>query len=209
MRTGNAAVETPFTEMETGPSEAERAERDLLALAGADAFEALEAAIDPGLVALDSGSMIRTQDGEAPLEALAPGDFVATLDDGLVRVVTVEPVESPGDAPVILPEGAFGATRSAAFGPMRRIFYRGGAADLLFGAGEVLIEARDLPPGFGARGGDWALRGGAIALTLSRPALIWSDGVLTETGASPAFAAPRPVLRPMEAAALLSFASRR
>ena len=47
------------------------------------------------------------------------------------------------------------------------------------------------------------------ALTLDAGALIWIDGVIVESGRAPDFAAARPVLKPMEAVALMSFASRR
>ncbi|MEO1614018.1 MAG: Hint domain-containing protein, partial [Pseudomonadota bacterium] len=195
MRAGNAA-KAPFVEpWEDGPSEAERAERDLMAAM----FDGLTP--DLALAALSSAVMIRTPAGEAPIAELAPGDEVETLDDGSMRILALDPVDAPEAAPVILPRGAFGATRDGAFGPQRRIFHRSGAADLLFGAPEVLIEAADLPPATGARPGEWNETGPAYALTLERPALIWANGVITESGPAPAFAAVRPVLRPMEAAA--------
>ncbi|MEL7465807.1 MAG: Hint domain-containing protein [Pseudomonadota bacterium] len=200
--------------MRGGVSEAERAERDLLGLiegddgAPADASSA-EAVRAAARSALAFGAMIRTLGGEAPVETLAPGDLVETLEDGPVAVVAVDPLPTPGEAPVIAPEGAFGAVRATAFGPDRRIFWRGGAADLLFGAPEVLIRAADLPSASGACRGVWSAVGAAFALRLERPALIWTNGVLTESAPAPAFAAQRPVLKPMEASALLSFTQRR
>ena len=202
MRAGNLAIETEWRSPPEAISEAERAERDILAWVEEVSIP------DPALLAIAFGVFVRTPGGAIPLRELRPGDQVDTLDDGPLRILAIEKIAPPNEPPVVLNIGAFGAENRAIFGPKRRLYYRGGAADLLFGAPEVLVEAAHLPCFAGATRGEWPPERDVFALEMEAPALIWIDGVLTETGPAPVFAASRPVLKPMEAAALLSYARR-
>ncbi len=94
-----------------------------------------------------AGTLIRTPDGDCPVESLSPGDLVETKDDGHrpVRWVGGRTVPAQGDlAPVRIRAGTFGPHEDLYVSPQHRILVQDSLAELLFGEGEVLIAAKDL-----------------------------------------------------------------
>ncbi len=111
---------------------------------------------DTGFVTVDTvpcfvaGTRIMTDRGEVPVERLAPGDLVRTLDDGLqpLRWVGRRTVAAEGRmAPIRIAAGAIGNHREIRLSPQHRVLMQTGLAELLFGAGEVLVAAKDLVNG--------------------------------------------------------------
>ena len=93
------------------------------------------------------GTMIATPDGEVPVEKLAPGDLVLTRDDGPqpVRWAGDRVVAAQGDlAPIRIQAGAFGDHRQLMVSPQHRVLLQDEMAELMFGATEVLVAAKDL-----------------------------------------------------------------
>jgi len=102
-----------------------------------------------------AGTRILTARGEVPVETLAPGDLVMTLDDGLqpLRWTGRRTVLATGPlAPVRLNAGTFGRHRTLWLSPQHRVLIRDPRAELLFGEAEVLVAARDLINGTSVQG---------------------------------------------------------
>ncbi|MEM9549584.1 MAG: Hint domain-containing protein [Pseudomonadota bacterium] len=109
--------------------------------------------IDTGFVTASAvpcfvaGTLIRTPDGEVPIEDLAPGDLVETRDDGPcpIRWIGSRRVQARGDlAPIHIGAGALGPHGDVHVSPQHRILLQNSLAQLLFGEDEVLVAARDL-----------------------------------------------------------------
>lgn len=108
---------------------------------------------DVGLVNVSSipcfvtGTLIRTPDGDTPVERLGLGQLVDTRDGGPqpLRWIGRRTVHAEGDfAPIHIRAGTFGAHRDLLVSPQHRILVRDSLAELLFGEEEVLISAKDL-----------------------------------------------------------------
>lgn len=97
-----------------------------------------------------AGTMVATPDGHRPVEQIAAGDRVLTLDDGAkpVRWTGRRRVPASGSlTPVRIKAGAFGSHDDLVVSPQHRILFRGGAAEMLFGETEVLVPAGYLVDG--------------------------------------------------------------
>lgn len=94
-----------------------------------------------------AGTLIRTPQGEIPVEEIEPGQLVETQDDGAcpVRWAGQRTVPAQGDfAPIRIRGGTFGPHRTLLVSPQHRVLVRDSLAELLFGEGEVLVAAKDL-----------------------------------------------------------------
>lgn len=93
------------------------------------------------------GTQILTETGEMPIDEIAAGDLVETIDDGLqpVRWIGHSRVSTRDrHAPVLFRRGALGNDRDIRVSPQHRMLITDSWADLLFGDNEVLIKAKDL-----------------------------------------------------------------
>jgi len=102
---------------------------------------------DTGVACFTAGTMIDTPNGPRLIETLAEGDLVATLDNGTqqVRWIGVRTVAGHGaHAPICISKGTLGAQTDILVSPLHRILLGGWRAELLFGADEVLVAAKDL-----------------------------------------------------------------
>jgi hypothetical protein len=142
-----------------------------------------------GIVTLNSipcfvaGTLIRTPEGERPVEALRPGDLVLTLDDGPqpLRWAGRRSVPAEGRfAPIRIGAGTFGPHRTLLVSPQHRVLIRDSLADLLFGEREVLVAAKDL-----VNGRSVTVREGGMVeyvhLLFDRHQVVFSDGLATES----------------------------
>ncbi len=132
---------------------------------------------------LVAGTLVLTPGGPVPVEALAPGDLVLTLDDGPqpLRWCGHRRVKAQGaDAPVRIAAGTFGAHGRLLVSPRHRILVRDPMAGLLFGEDEVLVAARDLVDGRRI-----TLRNGGTVdyhhLLFDRHQVIFAAGLATES----------------------------
>ncbi len=94
-----------------------------------------------------AGTLIRTPEGQKPVESLRPGDLVTTKDDGNqpIRWAGARTVPATGDlAPVHIRADTFGRHDDLYVSPQHRILIQDSLAELLFGEGEVLVAAKDL-----------------------------------------------------------------
>lgn len=100
-----------------------------------------------GPACFTAGTRIRVPGGEVPIETLAPGDLVETLDHGAqpVRWIGRTTVAGAGDrAPVHIAAGALGNGRALKVSPQHRMLVTGWKAEVLFGEAEVLVAARHM-----------------------------------------------------------------
>ncbi|MDZ4094565.1 MAG: Hint domain-containing protein, partial [Paracoccaceae bacterium] len=105
-------------------------------------------------VCFAAGTRISTPAGTRPVEALRPNDLVLTLDHGPqpVRWIAARRVAGTGDmAPVVFEPGAIGNLRKLRVSPQHKMLVDGSWAELLFGAGQVLVAARHLINGHSVR----------------------------------------------------------
>lgn len=99
------------------------------------------------IVCFARGSMILTDQGEAPVESLQAGDSVLTKDRGAqpVRWIGSRRVAGKGNfAPIRIKAGALDNDRDLLVSPQHRMLLDGWKAELLFGETEVLVAATHL-----------------------------------------------------------------
>lgn len=129
------------------------------------------------------GTMIRTPDGERPIEVLVPGDLIETRDHGPqpLRWVGSRSVAATGQfAPVVIEAGTFGFHRRLVISPQHRVLLTHWMAELMFGEDEVLVAAKDLVNECSI----WIREGGAVEyfhLLFDTHQIVWSEGLETES----------------------------
>lgn len=130
-----------------------------------------------------AGTLIRTPEGEVPVEMLMPGMMVDTLDDGPqpLRWIGQRRVAATGAlAPIRIRRGAFGNHEELLVSPQHRVLVRDAKAEMLFGEKEVLVAAKDLVDGRSVRrqpGGEVCY----VHLLFDRHQILWSGGLATES----------------------------
>ncbi|MFQ6550529.1 Hint domain-containing protein [Aestuariibius sp. 2305UL40-4] len=99
------------------------------------------------VVCFARGTLIRTPDGDRPVEDLVAGDLVETMDDGAkpIRWIGSRIVAAEGSlAPIRIEAGAIGNTRPLTVSPQHRVLLMGWQAELYYGHEEVLVSAKHL-----------------------------------------------------------------
>ncbi len=144
---------------------------------------------DTGIVTITSipcfvaGTLIRTPDGDRPVESLKPGDLVMTYDDGPqpLRWIGRRVVPAEGKlAPIKIRRGTFGKHGTLLVSPQHRILVRDVLAELLFAERDVLVKARDLVNGGSVK----IMEGGEVEyihLLFDTHQVIFSEGLATES----------------------------
>jgi len=131
-----------------------------------------------------AGTLIDTPRGPVPVEMLRPGDRVLTRDHGAqpLRWVGVSTRRAAGpDAPVRIGAGVLGPHAALELSPNHRVMIADAGAELLFGAHEVLMRARDLAgqPGIERREDGRALR--YVHLLFDRHEIVCGNGLWSES----------------------------
>lgn len=94
-----------------------------------------------------AGTLIKTECGHVPVEDLEPGMQVLTCDNGFqpVRWVGTSTFAANGThAPIRFEAGALGNHEEIELSPNHRVLLRTPIAQMMFGASEVLVKAKDL-----------------------------------------------------------------
>jgi len=102
------------------------------------------------VVCFTRGTLITTADGAVPVENLAVGDLVQTVDNGLqpIRWKGTRRVPALGSfAPIRFAAGAVGNDQVLEVSPQHRMLVTGWRAELFFGSSEVLTPAKHLVNG--------------------------------------------------------------
>lgn len=130
-----------------------------------------------------AGTLIRTQRGEVPVEALRIGDLVETRDHGPqpLRWIGQCRVAAKGRfAPIQIEAGTFGHHRRLVVSPQHRILLTHWMAELMFGEEEVLVAAKDLVNDCSVR----IMEGGEIEylhLLFDAHEIVFAQGLATES----------------------------
>ena len=93
------------------------------------------------------GTWITTPNGQVPIEELAAGDMVVTMDHGPqpIRWIGSSKRRATGNmAPILIRKGPLGNTRDLRVSPQHRMLLSGWQAEVLFGESEVLATAKSL-----------------------------------------------------------------
>ena len=129
------------------------------------------------------GVHITCPHGDRPVEDLAVGDLIMTMDHGPqpIRWIGRRKFAALGRlAPIRINQGVLGATRAFEVSPQHRVLLCGPEAELMFAAPQVLGSAKHL-----VDGENISVRYGGevdyIHLLLDRHEIIWANGVATET----------------------------
>ena len=135
------------------------------------------------VVCFAAGTMIGTPDGEVPVERLAVGDLVLTVDHGPQPVRWIGSRTVDGNdalAPVRFETGVLGNVRPLTVSPQHRVRVRSDIVRRMTGSPEVLVAACHL---LGLRGVSRVPmpRVTYLHLLLDRHELVLSDGAVTET----------------------------
>ena len=130
-----------------------------------------------------AGTLIATATGMRPIETLQPGDLVLTEDDGPqpLRWIGMTTVIAEGPhAPIEIAANTFGNHGALRLSPQHRVLMRDPLAEMLFGAAEVLIAAKDLVNGETVR----VMEGGSVAyvhILFDRHQVVRAEGLATES----------------------------
>lgn len=102
---------------------------------------------DAGILCFVAGTVIQTQQGDVPVEQLAAGDQIVTLDNGLqpIRWIGSRRVSGVGRfAPYRISAGHFGAKSDVWLSPAHRVLVTDWRAQMFFGQPQVLAAANML-----------------------------------------------------------------
>ena len=130
-----------------------------------------------------SGTMIRTEAGDVPVERLEIGQKVVTRDAGAqpIRWIGRRSLPAEGEmAPVEIAAGTFGEHGRLCVSPLHRVLVENAQAELMFGTHEVLVAARDLVDGKHVK----TRAGGRVEyvhILFDDHQVVWSDGLLSES----------------------------
>ncbi|WCR15834.1 Hint domain-containing protein (plasmid) [Paracoccus seriniphilus] len=111
--------------------------------------------LELGVTCFTRGTLIRTQRGDVPVEALQVGDLVVTRDNGLQELRWIGSVklgrrrldDNPNLRPVRIKAGALGTSVPSSdlvVSPQHRVLVRSKVAQRMFGTDEVLAAAKQL-----------------------------------------------------------------
>ncbi|MEM9975638.1 MAG: Hint domain-containing protein [Pseudomonadota bacterium] len=145
-----------------------------------------------GVICFTPGTLLRTPEGERPVEELREGDQIATKDSGGQEIVWIGARRMTGARLYAMPELRPVRIRDGALGnddpkgdlvvsPRHKVLVQGAVAQALFNTDEVLVAAEDL---INDRtiGRDHGLRDVTyVHLLLPRHHIVWANGVETES----------------------------
>lgn len=106
--------------------------------------------IDQHAPCFTAGTLIRTDQGDLPVEWLKKDMLLETLDSGLQPIQWIGRSEMPPTAdsfPICIKAGVLDNDRDLIVSPQHRVLLCGARAELLFGCDEVLVKAKDLVNG--------------------------------------------------------------
>jgi hypothetical protein len=130
------------------------------------------------------GARILTPRGEVPVERLAVGDLVCTMDAGAQPIRWIGRRLVPARdrfAPVRIRKGAFGARRDLWVSPQHRMLISESWAELMFGEREVLVAAKDLVNDLSVRIEESDGMVDYIHLMFDSHQVIYAEGLATES----------------------------
>ncbi|MBJ6371863.1 Hint domain-containing protein [Sedimentitalea arenosa] len=130
-----------------------------------------------------AGTLVMTDSGLRPVEALEPGDLVLTADEGLRPLLHLARRQFPAlgkFAPVLIRAGAMGNPRDLCVSQEHRMLVSGWRAELYTGQAEILVAAKHL-----VNGRDIVIREGGqveyVHLLFDRHQIVFAEGIASES----------------------------
>lgn len=140
------------------------------------------------IVCFARGTLIRTPNGDVPVESLGEGDRVLTLDGGAERIVWAAQrmilFPRGDDRPVVVAPHQFGPDQPyqpTRLSPRHCVLRCDPAFNMLFDTSEVLVAARDCVDGSGVSQPEDTRAVEYFHFMLARHALVWANGMLAES----------------------------
>lgn len=148
--------------------------------------------IGAGVICFMPDTLIRTANGDVPIETLRAGDRIQTQDNGEQeirwighsRLSGARLFAMPALRPICIRKGALiggGPDRDLLVSPEHRVLMRGAGAQVLFNTDEVLVAARDLINGRSVYTDHQSRSANYIHLMLNSHEIIWANGIETES----------------------------
>ena len=132
-----------------------------------------------------AGTLIKTIDGEIPVEDLEPGARVLTCDNGYQELRWIGQNTVPGEgknAPIDFKAGALGNHDAISLSPNHRVMLKSVQAQLYFGTSEVLVKAKDLVNDTKIRQRSSSVDPVTyVHLLFDRHEVIWGNGLASES----------------------------
>ncbi|MDU8942837.1 Hint domain-containing protein [Ovoidimarina sediminis] len=145
-----------------------------------------------GVICFTRGTRLRTPAGEVPVEDLAEGDRIDTVDGGAQEIVWIGRRRMSGARLYAMPElrpiriraGALGSgdpNDDLVVSPRHKVLVRGAVARALFNTDEVLVAADDLMNDRTISRDHTLREVEYVHLLLPRHHVVWANGVETES----------------------------
>ena len=145
-----------------------------------------------GVICFTQGTLLRTPNGNRPVEFLREGDRIDTVDAGPQEIVWIGNRRMSGARLHALPELRPVRVRSGALGqgeplgdlvvsPRHRLLVKGSVAAALFNSDEVLVAAEDLVNDHSVARDHALSHVDYVHLLLPRHHVVWANGVQTES----------------------------
>ena len=161
-------------------------------VAGSDAAVIGTTDDNVNVVCFAAGTLITVAQGQRPVETLAPGAMVETLDHGLQPVRCLEHhrfsgarlARNPHVRPIRIHQGALGdglPTRDLVVSPQHRVLVRSRIAQRMFGQDEVLLPAKLLLPVDGVHVEEAAAGIDYYHVLLDRHEVLLAEGIGAES----------------------------
>lgn len=149
-------------------------------------------ALDKGVLCFTPGTLIRTPNGQSPVEDLFPGDKVLTKDSGPQEILWMGMRQvsgarlhmTPSLKPVRIRAGALGEEEpqpDLVVSADHRVLLQGRKAEALFNTPEVLVRAADLVDDYSILTERSTRHVAYVHMLLPRHEVIWANGVETES----------------------------
>jgi hypothetical protein len=132
-----------------------------------------------------AGTLIKTIDGEIPVEDLQPGARVLTFDHGYqeLRWSGQTVVRAEGKhAPIDFQADALGNHEALSLSPNHRVMVKSAQAQLYFGTSEVLVKAKDLVNHIQIRQRPSSMETVTyVHLLFDQHEIVWGNGLASES----------------------------
>lgn len=131
-----------------------------------------------------AGTYLETPSGPRSVETLSVGSCVRTRDNGFQPVRWIGWADRPArgvHAPIFIAAGRFGRNRDVYLSPQHRIAVRCARAEVFFGAGEVLVKAKDIVDGCSAHRIEMDGDVRYFHILFDRHEIVFANGMETES----------------------------
>ncbi len=131
-----------------------------------------------------AGTLIRTPNGQVPVEILQAGDLVLTRDHGPKKLRWVGQTRRRGlgsNAPIVFETGVLGQHSTVAFSPNHRVLVKSPYVEMLFESDEMLVKAAHLVNGATIRRRERLSKVTYCHLLFDQHEIVFANGLQSES----------------------------